>query len=447
MARSGVPAWLACLLLSTALASTCGEPERKLTRQKARNWDAEARKRAASSAKAFLEQADQSLVVPVEVDVFLIGFEADGGYAHKVDSMMLQNLLNAGEEVTHCPRSLDTRGDLGLCFKVHYQVLGHAELGGEAGQLLRNIEAYLKPNLKDPFEAMPWARPRGRGTPGTPEPGHLEPTEYTVDAAGLEPLFEAFLEFAYGVSSSESDEAAKAGHNWHQHNPIFIINPSKVRINPKGHPEDQNHHVPDFFYQWHRRGGGPAPRNDADVMRRHWAEGGAGPSQIAPPQGRRGPHTYKPEELEKEEAGLTYRYSYNGAGASAAWCAPGESWVRPWSPETGRLTSSRNFVVVDVAAGPAIYGPAVAGRGGVVGPTSFPSLRDVYRAIFADLKDVGPTLTAQEHAQVVAEHAQRALFDGALSSTIVSATRSLFLPDTTTEHLEYARSLLVGGRG
>jgi hypothetical protein len=59
MARSGVPAWLACLLLSTALASTCGEPERKLTRQKARNWDAEARKRAASSAKAFLEQADQ----------------------------------------------------------------------------------------------------------------------------------------------------------------------------------------------------------------------------------------------------------------------------------------------------------------------------------------------------------------------------------------------------
>jgi hypothetical protein len=69
--------------------------------------------------------------VPVEVDVFLIGFEADGGYAHKVDSMMLQNLLNAGEEVTHCPRSLDTRGDLGLCFKVHYPVLGHAELGGE----------------------------------------------------------------------------------------------------------------------------------------------------------------------------------------------------------------------------------------------------------------------------------------------------------------------------
>lgn len=30
-------------------------------------------------------------------------------------------------------------------------------------------------------------------------------------------------------------------------------------------------------------------------------------------------HTYNPEELDKEEAGLTYRYSYNGAGEAATW--------------------------------------------------------------------------------------------------------------------------------
>ena len=30
-------------------------------------------------------------------------------------------------------------------------------------------------------------------------------------------------------------------------------------------------------------------------------------------------HTYKPEELQKEEGGYIYRYSYNNAGEATAW--------------------------------------------------------------------------------------------------------------------------------
>lgn len=41
-----------------------------------------------------------------------------------------------------------------------------------------------------------------------------------------------------------------------------------------------------------------------------------------------------------------------------------------------RRMSSRNYIVLDVSAGPSTYGPATSGKqGGVVGPGSFPALR------------------------------------------------------------------------
>ncbi|KAI8469957.1 MAG: hypothetical protein J3K34DRAFT_521754 [Monoraphidium minutum] len=379
MGRPGAGAWLAGLLLATTCLLALSVPERKLGRMDAKKWHTEAKKKAASAAKTFLEEAGQALMVPVDVEVFLIGFDGDGGYAHKADSNDLLNLLNAGSN-HHCPHSLESAEELGVCFQVNYQVMGQDYLGDEATQLLRDIEAYLKANMRDPFEEQPWLRPRGRGMPQELAPAA---SEYVVDAAGLEGMIDKFLDYAYG----ERDPDEK-GHKWHEHNPIVVINPSKVRINPKGAPEDQQHKVPDFFFEWHS-------------------------------------HTYKPEQLVKEEANMTYLYSYNGAGSSAAWM------------------SSGNFLVIDVAAGPAIYGPAVDKKGGVVGPNSFPALRDVYRSIFDDLQHIGHQLSAQEHAQVIGEHAQKALFDGSLAATVSSAARSLFIPDVATEHIEYARSVLV----
>ncbi len=104
--------------------------------------------------------------------------------------------------------------------------------------------------------------------------------EYVVDAAAMEPMFDEFLEWAYGSAPGSSK-----GHNWHHQNPIIIINPSKVggrervmcvvfssyefwwrggsnlwrthaplhtqvRANPKAAPQDASYHVPDFLQKW-----------------------------------------------------------------------------------------------------------------------------------------------------------------------------------------------------
>jgi len=73
--------------------------------------------------------------------------------------------------------------------------------------------------------------------PPTPTPPPLSPTvhptapvpddqplEYSVDGAAMEPMYDAFLEWAYGALPGDT-----RAHNWHHQNPVIIINPSKVR--------------------------------------------------------------------------------------------------------------------------------------------------------------------------------------------------------------------------
>lgn len=83
-----------------------------------------------STRHTILPRFLQSLLVPVDVEVFLIGFDGDGGYAHKQDTGMLLNLLSAGLN-QHCPHSLETQEELGVCFQLNYEVLGADELGEE----------------------------------------------------------------------------------------------------------------------------------------------------------------------------------------------------------------------------------------------------------------------------------------------------------------------------
>jgi hypothetical protein len=74
--------------------------------------------------------APQTLMVPVGVEVFLIGFDGRGGYAFKQDTKALLSLLNSGIP-HHCPHSLETKEELGVCFQINYSVLGPEELGEE----------------------------------------------------------------------------------------------------------------------------------------------------------------------------------------------------------------------------------------------------------------------------------------------------------------------------
>lgn len=101
--------------------------------------------------------------MPVDVDVFLIGFDGGGGYGHKLEAAALANVLASGLGRA-CPHSLESGDEIGVCFHVNYQVMGGDELGDAAAALLSRVEAHLKANLRDAYEAAPWLRPRpGKG--------------------------------------------------------------------------------------------------------------------------------------------------------------------------------------------------------------------------------------------------------------------------------------------
>lgn len=102
------------------------------------------------TARATPAPAPQSLMVPVDVDVFLIGFDGNGGYAHKTDPFDLLNLLNAGTN-HHCPHSLESGAELGVCF----QVGGRARLRGRlAGQRARKPAAASGASCGRPSSAV-----------------------------------------------------------------------------------------------------------------------------------------------------------------------------------------------------------------------------------------------------------------------------------------------------
>lgn len=59
-----------------------------------------------------------------------------------------------------------------------------------------------------------------------------------------------------------------------------------------------------------------------------------------------------------------------------------------------------------------------------------------------------PTTPPHTHTpKVVARHAAVALFEGALGAALDDASRALFAPDVASEHIEYAKHVLVGGLG
>jgi hypothetical protein len=61
-------------------------------------------------------------------------------------------------------------------------------------------------------------------------------------------------------------------------------------------------------------------------------------------------------KLAAEEGGYVYRYQYNGVGETSIW------------------SSSKNYLVIDVSAGPTVYGPLIS-RGGSVTRAALPSIR------------------------------------------------------------------------
>lgn len=69
-----------------------------------------------------------------------------------------------------------------------------------------------------------------------------------------------------------------------------------------------------------------------------------------------GSGAYNADALDAEDGGYVYRYQYNGMGEATTWL------------------SSKNYLVLDVSAGPSTYGPAISRSGGVT-QGAVPSVR------------------------------------------------------------------------
>eukprot|EP00878_Enallax_costatus_P009803 GHUV01010236.1.p1 GENE.GHUV01010236.1~~GHUV01010236.1.p1 ORF type:complete len:735 (+),score=167.23 GHUV01010236.1:318-2522(+) len=239
---------------------------------------------------------------------------------------------------------------------------------------------------------------------------------YTVEASQLEPVFNEFLEHLYQSDDDQGTAAAAAGAAvppqepglggvtgtgsvvtggyrggmadvWHKHNAIFVLNPSKVRVNPDGPPEAASHQPPDFIQLW-----------------KHGS--------------------YDQAKLSDEEAGYVYRYQYNGAGEASIW------------------HSSRNYLVVDLSAGPSTYGPLVS-QGGAVTPQALPSIRDTYQELLTQLQNTEHQQTVQEFAQETAQHGIITLLAGRLAAVLTAGVKATFIPDMSTQHIEQAKTVLV----
>ena len=59
--------------------------------------------------------------MPMEVDVFLVGFDGDAAYGYKMDPAKLHQML-VNSLSYYCPHVWDTQEELGVCFSVHFQI-------------------------------------------------------------------------------------------------------------------------------------------------------------------------------------------------------------------------------------------------------------------------------------------------------------------------------------
>ncbi len=66
----------------------------------------------------------QSLFIPVQVDILLIGFDTDGAYSYSLDPDELEEALSkAHSEKEICPTILETEEQAAVCFNVNYLML------------------------------------------------------------------------------------------------------------------------------------------------------------------------------------------------------------------------------------------------------------------------------------------------------------------------------------
>ncbi|GLI63758.1 hypothetical protein VaNZ11_006832, partial [Volvox africanus] len=348
-------------------------PHRQLKRTSGKRWDAihdVIRAEIKSATKQFLEERSRALVLPIEVDLLLIGFDGDGGYGYELDRHALDELFGtATEDQTICPTVWETGEAAAVCFAVNYITLDSADV--KKG--IERMEAALVHNME-------WVGNRAMDWPD----GSRDVQVYEVEANGeIEATVWELLDEAYGGKEPEV--------NRRQHSQIVIINPSKLRMRatlpppPAGH--DQYHSANNPAMAEHEK-----LAAGVDFLA-NWKKGLMTSAHVV-----------------EQEAGFLYRYKYGSRGGGAAFLG------------------QYNFLVVDISAGPVSYGPLVSPSGAVT-PTAMPRLMPMLLRMTRELETNNRPGTLREHILGEAARGQAAVFAGQLASTVASATRHLFATD------------------
>eukprot|EP00899_Mesostigma_viride_P009408 jgi/Mesvir1/18469/Mv14320-RA.1 len=313
---------------------------RKASDKWAENAFESVQKPVQQSAHSFLHDRNKSpLMLPLDVNVVLVGFSGDGGYGFTVDAEKLRSFLMLSS-LQYRPSCIETGKELEIIHQLTYNVV-HA--GREhVARLEQAVKGALKPAGVEQSTAKEY--------PGR----HMV---YTVEATNVEPAFDALYESLFGAHSAH--EGAGSGRS--PPSALIITNFDKRRLQP---------------------GAKPSARAAAEAV------GGIPERDTGAP-----------------DADFMYRYMYQGGGRTATWISAGR------------------YAVVDLSAGPCVFGSKKSSPGSVA-PSSLPHLYMV-----------PDNIRNSPH--------QAALFQGHLSSVIVQAVQHLFAPDIRIQTLDFAHRVLV----
>ncbi|KAJ4753692.1 transmembrane protein [Rhynchospora pubera] len=286
------PPLLLLFLLSSFLLLPAAQPARQAFRRDPGHpqWHHGAFHDVQESVRADVRRmlhtrAEVPFQVPLEVNVVLVGFNADGGYRYMIDARKLEEFLKLSFP-THRPSCLET----GEPIDIEHHIIYNAIPVGQPEMI--SLEKALR-------DAMVPA-----GTARESEYGRELPL-YEVEATTVEPIFQRLYSFIFdvesgGYSATEMDRPVPAA--------IFVVNFDKVRMDPRNKETDLDSLVYGKINDLTEE---ELKKQEGDYIYRYRYNGG-GATQVWLSSGRfvaidlsAGPCTYG--KIETEEGSVSYR--------------------------------------------------------------------------------------------------------------------------------------------
>ncbi|GJP77636.1 hypothetical protein CLOP_g7994 [Closterium sp. NIES-67] len=295
----------------------------------------------------------------VPMEVSVVLVGLDGDGAYRVDLEAEQVQYLVHHGFSyHRPACWETKREMLVQHELSYNVVKASE------ENVVSLEKALRSNL--------------RAVPGLAAAGSN--TTYTVEATSIEPALDLIYTelFERGAEGERGEGGEGAGeHEGQPHKAIaiFLLNLDKTRMDPSR----------------------PAP---------------SGPLTSA----------LSEEQLEAQEGGYSYAYSYNGAGHAQTWLSHGR------------------YVVIDLSAGPITFGHLDEAEGAVV-PGTIPRVRSMFLTDEPTLSSSSSSAAATAH--LPARPQSKDYFSGALADVVSSAVEHLFSPDVRFLNVDVSHRVLV----